>query len=33
MAQFCIATGLSPEQYRRLTRAEYLAFIQVLADK
>lgn len=33
MAQFCMATGLSPDQYRKLTRAEYLAFIEVLAAK
>lgn len=32
MAAFCIATGISPTEYKQLTLAEYKAFIKRLED-
>ena len=30
MADFCLATKMSPTEYRALTQAEYAAFVRVL---
>jgi hypothetical protein len=30
MAQFCIATGYTPEQFYELTYEEYVAMVEVL---
>jgi len=30
MADFCVATKMSPAEYRSLTQAEYAAFVKVL---
>jgi hypothetical protein len=30
MADFCVATKISPAEYRSLTQAEYVAFVKVL---
>lgn len=30
MALFCLATRMSPNEYRQLTRVEYVAFCQAL---
>jgi hypothetical protein len=33
MAQFCIATGQTPEVYRSLTLQEYRAFIEAFEER
>lgn len=33
MAQFCLATGLSPEVYRSLTLLEYIAFVEAYEER
>ena len=33
MAQFCLATGLSPEVYRSLTLQEYIAFVKAYEER
>jgi hypothetical protein len=33
MVYFCLATGFSPEQYRKLTVAEYAKFCEVLEER
>jgi hypothetical protein len=33
MAQFCLATQMSPTEYRQLTQIEYVAFVETLAAK
>jgi hypothetical protein len=33
MAQFCLATQMSPTEYRQLTQVEYLAYVEVLSAK
>jgi hypothetical protein len=33
MAQFCLATGMSPNEYRQLTLAEYRAFIEAIEER
>lgn len=30
MADFCVATKMSPAEYRSLTQVEYAAFVKVL---
>lgn len=30
MADFCLATNMSPTEYRSLTQTEYAAFVKVL---
>lgn len=33
LAEFCVATGLSPSDYRSLTLAEYRAFIDAVNER
>lgn len=33
MAQFCLATNMSPTEYRQLTQIEYVAFVHTLEAK
>jgi len=33
MSDFCIATGVSPSEYKRLTMAEYAAFTNTLEER
>jgi hypothetical protein len=32
MSQFCIATRVSPTEYKKLTLAEYQAFVETLEE-
>jgi hypothetical protein len=31
MAAFCLATGIAPSEYKKLTLAEYRAFVETLS--
>jgi hypothetical protein len=33
MAEFCIATGMTPTEYRNLTLAEYVAFCDAIRER
>ena len=33
MAQFCLATKMSPTEYRKLTLREYQAYIEALEER
>jgi len=33
LASFCVATGMSPSEYRALTLAEYRAFVEALEER
>jgi hypothetical protein len=33
MADFCVATKMSPSEFRKLTATEYIAFIDALSTR
>jgi hypothetical protein len=33
MATFCLITGMSPTEFRKLTLAEYKAFIEAIEER